>query len=182
MALQIAILNRISPNFHTMDAKGKIKIFLVDDDLMFMESLKHVLNEDKADVKIFSNGEDCLKSMEIEVPEVVVMDYYLDGKSDKAMNGLQVMNKIKKSNPETEIIMVSGQDNVDVAVDILKYGAYDYITKEKSAFVKVRNDIKHIADKIEQSDDYVEKWDRLKVINITIAVVVIIIFILNRIF
>jgi len=78
--------------------------------------------------------------------------------------------------------MVSGQDDVEVAVDILKYGAYDYITKEKSAFIKVKNDISHIVDKMSQSRDYNKKWDRLKIINIVIVLVVIIIFILNRLF
>jgi len=165
-----------------MNKRGKTKIFLVDDDVMFMESLKQSLNKEKADVKVFSSGEKCLKEMETEVPEIVVMDYRLNGNIDKGMNGLQVMNKIKKTNPETEVIMVSGQDDVEVAVDILKYGAYDYITKEKSAFIKVKNDISHIVDKMSQSRDYNKKWDRLKIINIVIVLVVIIIFILNRLF
>jgi len=79
-----------------MNKRGKTKIFLVDDDVMFMESLKQSLNKEKADVKVFSSGENCLKEMETEVPEIVVMDYRLNGNTDKGMNGLQVMNKIKK--------------------------------------------------------------------------------------
>jgi len=156
-----------------------MKIFLVDDDLMFMQSLKRVLSGDKADIKTFPTGEACLKSMEAETPVVVVMDYYLNGKSDKAMNGIQVMSKIKHSNPETEVIMLSAQDNVNVALDTLKYGAYDYINKEKSAFIKVKNDVRHISDRINRADDFDKKMDRLKIINIWVFVAVILIIIIN---
>lgn len=164
-----------------MSNNNKIKVFLVDDDVLFLKSLKHTLDGQEADIKTFLTGEECLRNMEKEKPEVVVVDYCLNGKTGTAMNGIQVMNKIKQSNPATEVIMLSAQDNLSVAIDTLKYGAYDYIPKGQSAFVKVKNDLKHISDSLEKTDDFNDKMDRVKVINVAIIVVFIIIYILNRV-
>jgi len=164
-----------------MEKTEKLKVFLVDDDEMFVESLKHSLNGNIADILTFPTGEECLKNLKQEAPNVVVVDYYLNDKSKSAMNGIQVLNKIKEVNPETEVIMLSAQDNVSIAVDTLKYGAYDYIAKEQSAFVKVKNDIKHIGETLLRTDDYDQEIKRLRKINVLIVAAVIIIFILSRI-
>jgi two-component system OmpR family response regulator len=164
-----------------MNATDKIKIFLVDDDKMFTETLRHALDEEKREIRTFPTGEECLESVKKEDPKIVVVDYYLNSISSSAMNGIQVLNRIKQANPDTEVIMLSSQDSVNVARDTLKYGAYDYIAKGQSAFVKVKNTVEHICDTLEQTDDFDKETKRLKRINVVIVAVVILIYILNRI-
>jgi two-component system OmpR family response regulator len=166
-----------------MDRTKKMKVFLVDDDTMFTESLKHVLKEDKTDITVFSTGEDCLKSMENkkEYPKVVVLDYLLNGAHPSAMNGVQVLNKIKQADPDVEVIMLSAQNDVNIAMDTMKYGAYDYIGKGQYAFAKIRSDIKRLSDIKKQTDDFDKETRRLKRINIFIVLLVILAFILGKI-
>lgn len=164
-----------------MGTSDKIKIFLVDDDKMFTESLKHALEEERTEIKTFPTGEECLKSLGKDDPKIIVLDYYLNSNCAFAMNGIQILNKIKQSNPDTEVIMLSSQDNINVAVDTMKYGAYDYITKGESAAVKIKSTVKHICDSMEQVDNFDKEKSRLKKINIAIVVLVILAYILTRI-
>jgi DNA-binding NtrC family response regulator len=161
--------------------KEKIKVFLVDDDKLFTESLKHALRGDGTDIKTFSTGEECLDNLGKEGPRVVVLDYRLNNDHPAAMNGIQVMNKIKQVSPDTEVIMLSSQNDVTVAVDTMKYGAYDYIDKSNNSFVQIKNDIKHISDFKKQTDDFTKQTVRLKRINIIIVILVILMFIISKI-
>jgi two-component system OmpR family response regulator len=166
-----------------MDRTKKMNVFLVDDYSMFLESLKHVLKEEKINITAFSTGEACLKNMENkkEEPGVVVLDYFLNGNHPSAMNGVQVLNKIKQANPDTEVIMLSAQNDVNIAMDTMKYGAYDYIGKGQYAFAKIKSDIKRLSDIKKQTDDFDKETRRLKRINIFIVLLVILAFILGKI-
>jgi two-component system OmpR family response regulator len=165
-----------------MNYESKIKVFLVDDDPMFIQSLRHTLHKDWAEIKTFPTGEDCLKNLKQENPDVVVMDYYLNDKTNSAMNGMQALSRIKKSCPDTEVIMLSAHNNMAIAADSMRQGAYDYIHKGQSAFNKVKYDLEHISKSHEKTDAYNKKIDHIKIINIAIIAVLIIIFILNRMF
>ena len=67
-------------------------------------------------VNIFSNGENCLDKMH-ENPDVIILDYYLDGIKADAANGLEILKKIRVTNPDVYVIMMSGQDDLKVAVE-----------------------------------------------------------------
>ncbi len=126
------------------------KIFLVDDDTKHLIMLKNHL-EKKSDfdlkVNIFSNGENCLDKMH-ENPDVIILDYYLDGIKADAANGLEILKKIRVTNPDSYIIMMSGQDDLKVAVDTIDNGAYDYIIKGESAYIRAQMIIDHIIENI----------------------------------
>lgn len=134
--------------------KGKqYKVFLVDDDTKHLIMLKnHLEKKSEYDLKvnIFSNGENCLDKMH-ENPDVVILDYYLDGIKADAANGLEILKKIRLSNPDTYVIMMSGQDDLKVAVDTIDHGAYDYIIKGESAYVRAQMIIDHIIESINSS-------------------------------
>jgi DNA-binding NtrC family response regulator len=159
-----------------MNNPAKIKIFLVDDDMMFVESLKHLLSEERADIRSFDNGEDCIKYLD-ELPEIIILDYSLNN----TLNGIQVLNKIKHVSPETEVIMLSGVDNHAIMKDTLKYGAYDFIEKGESATFKLRKEVKQICDEIEAAQKSEKDNNRMLMVNVTIIILFIIIFILTRI-
>ena len=159
-----------------MDSSDKIKIFLVDDDIMFVESLRHLLLEDRADIRSFTNGEECIKYLD-EAPQIVVLDYSLNN----TLNGIQVLNKIKHISPETEVIMLSGAGSHVVKNDTLKYGAYDFIEKGDGAALIVTTEVKQLCDEIEISRIADNENKRLININAVIIILFIIVFILTRI-
>lgn len=118
------------------------KIFVVEDDPFYGELLEYILNRDpELEVELMTSGKECLKNM-YKNPDVVTLDY---GLSD--MNGLEVMEKIKAANPRVEIIVVSGQQDVATAVNILRKGAYDYLVKDEEAKDRIWNSVQKIRDR-----------------------------------
>ncbi|MGQ0827502.1 MAG: response regulator [Bacteroidota bacterium] len=129
----------------TAVSRTPFHVFLVDDDTMFLRSMEHHLQQKlKRNIKItsFPNGEECIKNLD-QKPDVVVLDYILNGQYPTAINGVSVLRKIKQMHPNIVVIMVSGQDKMQVAIDTMKYGAFDYVIKNENAFLKVQNAIKN---------------------------------------
>src|ERR1051326_1906596 len=130
-----------------MENTEPIPVFLVDDDRMFLSSLKYDLGEKfKSDIRIttFTSGEECLEKVKPGMPGIIILDYYLndDGKPD-GMDGLQVLRKIKDISKETTVIMLSAQDKLQIALDAIKNGAYEYVAKSESAFVRMHNVVRN---------------------------------------
>jgi two-component system, OmpR family, response regulator len=126
--------------------RSKRSIFLVDDEPIQNEMLKDYLSERFLyDVRVFGSGEEALKEMG-EEPAIVVLDYHLASRKPDARNGVEILKSIKENHPDTEVIMLSGQDKIDVAVDSLKYGAYDYVVKGETAFTRMENVITNISE------------------------------------
>jgi len=102
------------------------KIFIVEDDEFYGEMLKHQLQKNPDyEVELFLNGEDCIKNLHKQ-PSAISLDYSLPD-----YTGYEVIKKIKEFNPETPVIIVSGQEDISTAVELLKEGAYDYIIKNE---------------------------------------------------
>jgi DNA-binding NtrC family response regulator len=114
-------------------------IFIVEDNQVYNKLVVSYLRSKKFNkVKTFSTGEECINHM-TENPDIVIQDYLLDG-----MNGIEVLKSSKEKSPETEFIFLSGQDSIDVAINTMKYGAYDYIVKDQMALKKMVNKINKI--------------------------------------
>lgn len=122
-----------------MSKEQKFKIYIVEDDTWYRELLIHVasLNPD-FEVKGFSTAKAFLKALP-DNPDVVSLDFMLPD-----MEGIEVLKQVKKSNPETEVLMVSQQDKIETALDLLKAGAYDYITKSPDTNERFINTLNHI--------------------------------------
>ena len=89
-------------------------------------------------IESYLSGEEVLKNMH-KNPEIIIQDYLLEG-----MTGIEVLIKAKKTNPNVEFIFLSGQDSIDIAINSMKYGAYDYIVKDQMALQKLVNKINKI--------------------------------------
>lgn len=102
-------------------------VFVLEDDEWYNKLLAHTisLNPDYQ-VKSFFSAKDLFKSIH-EKPEVVTLDYRLPDTT-----GEEVLEKIKQLSPDTEVIIISEQDNIETALNLLKSGAYDYLVKEKN--------------------------------------------------
>lgn len=116
----------------------KIKIFLVDDDALFLKSLEIEFME-HADftIETYATGELCLANLSNN-PDVIILDYYLNGIVENAMNGMETLDKIKTFNPDIPVVMLSSQDKIDVAINCMHHRAFDYVVKSETAFVRLQ--------------------------------------------
>ena len=127
-----------------MSIDQKISIFLVDDDALYLTLLQTELSENQGYIiKTFANGELCLEKIS-EVPDIIVLDYHLNGIEKNALNGLDTLRKIKIINPDIPVIMLSSQDKIEVAVNCMKLKAVDYIVKSETAFARLNYSINNI--------------------------------------
>lgn len=123
---------------------NKIKIFLVDDDVVFLKSLEiEFAQNENFIVHTFSSGEICVENL-TQNPDVIILDYQLDGINKDAMNGLETLDKIKKFNSEIPVVMLSGQDKIEVAVNCMHHLAFDYVVKSETAFLRLHKIIPRI--------------------------------------
>lgn len=121
-----------------MNNNNKIKIFLVDDDAMYLKLLEIQFLEHKYFmVETFSTGEFCIDSLSHN-PDVIILDYHLDGIDKNAMNGLETLDKIKAFNQDIPVIMLSSQDKIEVAINCMHHKAFDYVVKSETAFVRLQ--------------------------------------------
>lgn len=134
-----------------METENTLSVCVVDDDDLFLKSLKHYLQDkwqDKIKIRIFHSGEEFLKYIPNHKTDIVILDYVLNSLYPFAMDGRSVLQKIKQISPEIKVIMLSGQDKIEVALDSIKNGAFDYVTKNDLAFLKVQNSIKSAIESI----------------------------------
>jgi two-component system OmpR family response regulator len=168
-----------------MDAKKGLKIFLIDDDQLFLEALKFFLSDESpnftATITTFNTGEACMEEMH-QHPDIVILDYYLNTTIKNAMDGIAVLKKIKALYPESRVIMLSSQDSITIASEMLEHGAFDYVSKNESAFVRIKN----IVSNLSKSDSIIEKINKdasnYKKVTVIVIVVIIVLLILSRVY
>jgi DNA-binding NtrC family response regulator len=103
----------------------------------------HLAKMTNYDIRIFESGEECMKHLE-DKPGIVFLDYYLNSVNKDAMDGLEVLQELKKLDPEADVVILSGQDKIEVAVQTMQYGAFDYIVKGESAFYRAEKAVFNI--------------------------------------
>lgn len=120
-----------------MITENKIKLFLVDDDAVMLKSLEiDFLSHGGFSVETYSTGELCVKNLSNN-PDLIILDYHLDGVDKSAMNGIATLDKIKEYNPDISVIMLSSQDRIEVAINCMHHAAYDYVVKSETAFIRL---------------------------------------------
>lgn len=116
-----------------------MKVFIVEDDPFFSTIIERMLEEDDSlDLVLFDSGEALLNGLS-KAPDVVTLDLGLPD-----ISGVELFGKIKQFNSEIEIIIISGQDDISVAVGLLKDGAYDYLVKDKNLKERLHNSFKQL--------------------------------------
>ena len=117
---------------------NKIKLFLVDDDAVFLKSLEiDFLEHADFTIETFATGELCIGSLS-HAPDVIILDYLLDGIDQNAMNGIDTLDKIRAVNPDIPVVMLSAQDKIDVAISCMHHNAFDYVVKSETAFLRLQ--------------------------------------------
>ena len=135
-----------------------MKIYIVEDNPLYSAVLEqNLLSSGFTDVERFDDGEACLGQMN-DQPEVVLLDYQLG--VDK-MNGIEIFKEIKRKNREAKVVLLSDQDEVRVAVESLRLGAFDYIIKGKYAMDNLLNAL-HRIRRVKKITDNENQLKRLK--------------------
>lgn len=127
-----------------MKSHKKIQLFLVDDDALFLKSLEiDFFQHSDFKIETYSTGEHCIENLSHN-PDIIILDYQLDGIEKKAMNGIQTLDKIKSFNPEIPVVMLSSQDKIEVAINCMHHKAFDYVVKSETAFMRLQKKINTI--------------------------------------
>lgn len=115
------------------------RIFVVEDNEWYNRLLVHnlSLNPDY-EIESFTTGKECINNLH-KNPDVITLDYRLPD-----MKGLEVLKRIKAENEEIQVILISEQNEIEVVVDLLKYGAYDYIVKSNDIRERLLNTVQNI--------------------------------------
>lgn len=118
--------------------KDKIKLFLVDDDALFLKSLEiEFLQHADFTIETYATGELCIENLSHN-PDVIILDYLLNGIVKNAMNGMDTLDKIKALKPDIPVVMLSSQDKIEVAINCMHHKAFDYVVKSETAFIRLQ--------------------------------------------
>lgn len=119
----------------------KLNIFILNDNLEVAGKLRRYLKKrfgDLLNISLFLNSRTCINMMYRQVNMVVVDDYLYENGS-KGMSGIEVLKKIKDKSPNTEVVILTSDENVGLAVEAMKSGAKDYIINRIGAWQRVQN-------------------------------------------
>ncbi|MCE2740249.1 MAG: sigma-54 dependent transcriptional regulator [Sphingobacteriales bacterium] len=146
--------------------KNNHKIFIVEDDTWYRNFLSYTLqlNPDY-EVVSFENAKDCLNSLH-QKPDLITIDYSLPG-----INGSDLIKKIKEIDDQVQLIVISGQEDINTAVNLLKLGVFDYIIKNEDTKTRLMNSVQNAlinnllkTEIIELREDLGKKYDYAKTI------------------
>ncbi|GIL24440.1 MAG: acetoacetate metabolism regulatory protein AtoC [Bacteroidota bacterium] len=136
-----------------MYENDQVLLFVVEDDPAYTKFLKYVmgLNPDLEPV-FFTSGKECIAQLH-KKPSIITLDYSLPD-----MEGEKVLKSIREFDPDISVIIVSAQEKIGTAVELLKAGAFDYISKDEDAKDRILNSIKNARNKT----SLIREIDRLK--------------------
>ena len=127
-----------------MSATTHPRVFILEDDEFYRELLQYNLNlNPDYEVKSFATAADLLAALH-DKPHIVTLDYRLPD-----MDGVAVLKRIKDFNPDIEVVVISEQDKIETAVELLNLGAYDYIVKERQIKERLHHVVNHILQNVD---------------------------------
>jgi two-component system nitrogen regulation response regulator NtrX len=129
------------------------RILIVDDEQGIRQSLKGVFEDEGFPADLASSGEECLKKIEENSYDLVLLDIWLPG-----IDGIETLRRLREKSPETRVIVISGHATIATAVAATKLGAYDFIEKPLSlehTLLIARNALSH--RRLEQAHDMLRR-------------------------
>jgi len=103
-------------------------IFIIEESTIYKDLIVGYLKSNKfTNIKEFKSGDECINHLHLN-PDIIILDYSMEG-----LSGLELMKKVKSIHPTIDFIFLSGQNDVEIAVSILKLGAADYVVKNDKA-------------------------------------------------
>lgn len=122
-----------------------LQLIAIDDDPHMREMIQDFVSSRFSDAQLtcYSSGEEALQSI-FKKPDLIILDYHLDSSDPMAMNGMQLLNKIKERFSDAAIVFLSAQESTDIAANTIKFGAFDYIVKNNMAFQRLELVIRNL--------------------------------------
>ncbi len=120
-------------------------------------------------VKSYYSGQECIQSLhKEELPDIIIQDYHMQD-----MTGIDVLRKVKKESPKSDFIFLTANDSTEIAVNSIKYGAFDYIIKNEVALDKVNDKIKKIIRRkdLENKNRQIRKYMWMFLVVILVIIV-----------
>ncbi len=124
-----------------------MKVAVIDDEEVACRHIKRVLEGEGFEVEYFLDGHSFLQRLTHSFFPIVFIDLHLPD-----MNGMEILNQVKRSFEEVEAIIITGHASVEGAVDAIKAGAYHYIAKPFK-----RHDVKLLAEKARKKIELLEE-------------------------
>ncbi|MCU0461963.1 MAG: response regulator [Bacteroidales bacterium] len=121
-------------------------IFIVDDDPFINMLVVKRFTTQGYKLEAFESGEECLKSLN-KNPDLIILDYLFVPKEQTFMNGMEIFDRIKAQKPGLPVIMLSGQENGEVVLELARKGIVDYIIKDNNLLDNLDTAIKELFDK-----------------------------------
>jgi DNA-binding NtrC family response regulator len=125
---------------------NKFRITLLDDDKIATATMKRRLQKDLAEAfkgkefefQVFHEPDKAfMDSMETTSPEFLLLDYHIVLANGKEVLGINVLKKMQKEYPATNVIMLTSEDRLETAINLMREGAYDFVLKSESAIVNL---------------------------------------------
>ncbi|HEC96719.1 MAG TPA: sigma-54-dependent Fis family transcriptional regulator [Nitrospirae bacterium] len=142
--------------------KNKIKLLIVDDEKIAVKNLEYILKKEGYEIKTTLNGRNALKLLSGYEFDIVLTDLKMN-----RVDGMQILKRCKESNPDLEVIIITGYATVETAIEAMKHGAYHYIAKpfnldevrkvvrEASEKVRLKKENRQLRESLEKITDRV---------------------------
>ncbi|MHB8260931.1 MAG: response regulator [Bacteroidia bacterium] len=139
----------------------------MEDNKVFALALKSGIETTFANMPVkiqwFETGELCMAKFKEEKPPVVILDYHLNSMNTNAADGIKILDWIKKENHETNVIMLTADDKIEIAIKSFHHGASDYVVKTETKFNKINYSLLNIFNMMGAKRD-VKKYKRWLVV------------------
>ncbi|MDX2188794.1 MAG: response regulator [Bacteroidota bacterium] len=134
-----------------MNKLVKNLIFVLDNEKKHSDLLQKHLVQKGFEVHTYANSNDLFSHLNRQLPEIIFLDYHISQNEFK--KGTDVLISLKEKFPKIEVVMYAGDDNLEVATDTIKHGAYDYIIKGRTSVHKAEI----IAENIREKNNHVRE-------------------------
>jgi DNA-binding NtrC family response regulator len=130
-----------------MDEDKKLLIYIVDDDAAHAQQISTHLNKfQNFEYKNFSSGQECLDHLGRN-PDIIIVDYPAGTTKEDTERGGSLLKEIVSKKPETDVVILSPTDSNERALEMVKYGAADYVVRNESEFIRLENTLYSIIRK-----------------------------------
>jgi two-component system OmpR family response regulator len=128
-------------------------IFIVDKDLKHGQTIKdHLSKHSHYTFHLFTNSADCLEKMNLK-PALIFLDYELDENPNHIKEGVSFLKVLKEKDPKAEVVLFSGHEKIEVALDTMAHGAYDFIVKSEVSHLRAENIILNVLHRHQLQED-----------------------------
>jgi DNA-binding NtrC family response regulator len=136
-------------NFKEEECMDQFRALIVDDEADFLDTLVARLNKRNIDTVGVKSGEEAIEIMKKKLFDVVVMDIKMPG----GIDGIEALREVKKIQPLTEVLLLTGHGSVETSIEGMKLGAFDYLLKP----VKLEDLLIKMAEAFEKKNTHDQK-------------------------